>query len=123
MEVAANVMELDSVEIRRRNFISRDQIPYTNTRGCVFDSGDFTGTLEMAIKLADWNGFDKRRQESESRGKYRGIGIGYFIEASGANPDEEGRVKINADGSVALIMGTFSHGQGHATVFSANLCR
>ena len=71
----------------------------------------------MAIKLADWNGFDKRRQESESRGKYRGIGIGYFIEASGANPDEEGRVKINADGSVALIMGTFSHGQGHATVF------
>ncbi|MEQ8194398.1 MAG: xanthine dehydrogenase family protein molybdopterin-binding subunit [Rhodospirillales bacterium] len=117
IEAAADAMGIDPVEIRRRNFIPRDKIPYTNSRDCVFDSGDFAGTLEMALELADWNGFTKRRAESEARGLYRGIGIGYFIEASGANPIEEGRVRVNRDGTVSLIMGTFSHGQGHSAVF------
>ncbi len=105
-------------EIRRRNYVRPDQIPYTNCVGNVLDSGDFAGTQALALKLADWDGFARRRAESETRGKRRGIGLGYFIEASGGQPTEWARVAITKEGRARLTVGTFNHGQGHETAFA-----
>jgi carbon-monoxide dehydrogenase large subunit len=105
-------------EIRRRNYIRPDQIPYKNVAGNVIDSGRFTETQDMAMKLADWDGFAARRAESLKRGKLRGIGLGYFIEASGGQPFEWARVALTPEGRAKLTVGTFSHGQGHETAFA-----
>jgi carbon-monoxide dehydrogenase large subunit len=105
-------------EIRRRNYIRPDQIPYKNVAGNVIDSGHFAETQDMAMKLADWDGFAARRAESLKRGKLRGIGLGYFIEASGGQPFEWARVALTPEGRAKLTVGTFSHGQGHETAFA-----
>ena len=105
-------------EIRRRNYIRPEQIPYRNSAGNEIDSGRFAETQEMALKLADWAGFPARRAEAARRGRLRGIGLGYFIEASGGQPSEWARVRFEPDGTVALTVGTFSHGQGHETAYA-----
>ncbi len=118
LDLGAAKLGLAKDEIRRRNYIRPDQIPYTNCVGNVLDSGDFAGTQAMALKLADWVGFPARRAEAQARGKLRGIGIGYFIEASGGQPQEWARVTITPEGKARLVVGTFSHGQGHETAFA-----
>jgi len=105
-------------EIRRRNYIRPEQIPYRNVAGNEIDSGRFAETQEMALKRADWTGFPARRAEAARRGRLRGIGLGYFIEASGGQPSEWARVRFEPDGMVTLAVGTFSHGQGHETAYA-----
>ncbi|MFM7609418.1 MAG: xanthine dehydrogenase family protein molybdopterin-binding subunit, partial [Alphaproteobacteria bacterium] len=105
-------------EIRRRNYIRPDQIPYRNVAGNVIDSGRFAETQDMALALADWSGFAARRAEAAKQGKLRGIGLGYFIEASGGQPFEWARVALTPEGRAKLTVGTFSHGQGHETAFA-----
>ncbi|WP_353210887.1 xanthine dehydrogenase family protein molybdopterin-binding subunit [Rhodovarius sp.] len=105
-------------EIRARNYIRQEQIPYTNCVGVEIDSGHFEETQGKALELADWSGFDARAAASRAAGKLRGRGLGYFIEASGGQPQEWARVKMEQDGTVALTVGTFSHGQGHETAFA-----
>ena len=105
-------------EIRARNYIRPEQIPYVNCVGNSIDSGHFEETQGLALKLADWEGFAARAAESKSRGKLRGRGLGYFIEASGGQPQEWARVKMEPGGGVTLTVGTFSHGQGHETAFA-----
>ena len=105
-------------EIRARNYVKPEQIPYTNCAGNDIDSGHFLETQDMALKLFDWEGFAARRAESEARGRLRGRGIGYFIEASGGQPSEWARVRINEQGEALVHVGTFSHGQGHETAFA-----
>ena len=106
-------------EIRRRNYIRPEQIPYSNVAGNTIDSGRFAETQDKALKLADWAGFPARRAEARRRGgRLRGIGLGYFIEASGGQPSEWARVRLEPDGTAVLTIGTFSHGQGHETAFA-----
>ena len=105
-------------EIRRRNYIRPEQIPYTNVVGNAIDSGLFAETQAKAQALADWAGFPARRAASTAQGRRRGIGLGYFIEASGGQPSEWARVRFEADGTVAVTVGTFSHGQGHETAYA-----
>ncbi len=105
-------------EIRRRNYVAPEQIPYANCVGNVIDSGRFAETQQMALDLADWNGFATRRAAAQARGRLRGIGIGYFIEASGGQPFEWARVTLTGDGRAKLTVGTFSHGQGHETAYA-----
>jgi carbon-monoxide dehydrogenase large subunit len=116
-DAGAAALGLGRDEIRRRNYIRAEQIPYTNASGNPIDSGRFAETQDMALELADWEGFEIRRA-SAPRGIRRGIGIGYFIEASGGQPSEWARVRFEPDGAVALTVGTFSHGQGHETAYA-----
>lgn len=115
---AALALGLSRDEVRARNHIRPEQIPYTNAAGNPIDSGHFTETQDMAMALADWQGFPARRAEATRRGRLRGIGLGYFIEASGGQPNEWARVRMEADGSATVVVGTFSHGQGHETAFA-----
>ncbi|WP_376090881.1 xanthine dehydrogenase family protein molybdopterin-binding subunit [Roseomonas sp. CCTCC AB2023176] len=115
---AALATGLPRDEVRRRNYIRPDQMPFRNVVGNLIDSGRFAETQDKALALADWQGLPARRAESARRGKLRGIGLGYFVEASGGGPMEWARVAMMDDGTAELRVGTFSHGQGHETAFS-----
>lgn len=118
MDGAADACGLSRDEIRRRNLIPPHKMPYRTQMGLVIDSGDFAGTMEIGLKAADWQGFAERRMASAKQGRLRGLGLAYVVEASGGRPTEEMRLRVESDGSVSLFAGTFSHGQGHATVYA-----
>jgi carbon-monoxide dehydrogenase large subunit len=118
MDAAAEACGLARDEIRRRNMIPAEKLPYRTAMGLLLDSGDFTGTMEQAMAAAEWFGFPERRKESEARGRLRGIGLAYFIEGAGGRPTEEMRVRVEKDGTATVIAGTYSHGQGHETVYA-----
>lgn len=86
VDIAADEMGIDPVELRRRNFIPKDAFPYQTPVALQYDSGDYFTTLEMATKAADYAGFEARRAEAARRGKYRGIGVSSYIEACGIAP-------------------------------------
>jgi carbon-monoxide dehydrogenase large subunit len=116
VEKAAGEMGIDSRELRRRNYITK--FPYKTQMGLTIDVGDFAKCQDEACKAIDWDGFGTRRKESEKRGKLRGIGLTSFIEGAGGRPEETMRLRFEKDGTLSVICGTFSHGQGHATVYS-----
>ena len=118
MDAGAKATGLSRDEIRRRNYITQAQMPYKTHLGFTLDSGDFAGTLDMALKASDWSGFEARRKEAASRGKRRGIGLASFIEGAGSRPQEGMRLRMDDDGGVTVFAGTYSHGQGHLTVYS-----
>lgn len=118
LDLGAAKLGIPRDEIRRRNYIKPEQIPYTNAAGNHIDSGHFAETQDLALDLADWTGFPARKAEAAARGKLRGIGLGYFIEASGGQPFEWARVRLTPEGRAKVHVGTFSHGQGHETAFA-----
>jgi len=118
IDQAAREMGLDRVEIRRRNQIAVTEIPYKAGNGSVYDSGDFPGILDRALELADWDGFDSRRKESEARGLIRGLGLGCYLEATAGPMPESVGIRFEDDGSVSLLTGTLDYGQGHSGAFA-----
>jgi carbon-monoxide dehydrogenase large subunit len=114
---AAREMGIDLVEMRRRNFIRPSAMPYTAPSGYVYDSGEFEAVLDKALALSDWNGFQARRLESETRGLRRGIGLAMHCQRAG-NQSERMEIRVSPSGSVALHVGTVSTGQGHETMFA-----
>uniref|UniRef100_UPI003BABE334 xanthine dehydrogenase family protein molybdopterin-binding subunit n=1 Tax=Stappia sp. TaxID=1870903 RepID=UPI003BABE334 len=117
VDKAAAEMDLAPSEIRRRNFIRPDQLPYTTPAGRMYDTGEFAEHMDKALELADWAGFETRAAESRSRGKLRGIGMATYIEACAFAGSEEATVELGGDGSLTLLIGTQTNGQGHATAY------
>jgi carbon-monoxide dehydrogenase large subunit len=118
MDVAATRVGIDRVEIRKRNLIKPDELPYKNWFGVSFDSGDYPRLLEEGVRRADAAGFAERRKQSEARGKKRGFGIAYYVEITAAAGTEPARVQFTDNGGVELLVGTQSNGQGHETAFA-----
>ena len=118
IDAAARQLGLSPADIRERNFIPPDAMPYETCMGEVYDSGDFSGNLTDALASADWDGFGARRAESESRGKLRGIGIATYIESCGGGTNEMAEIRVDADGCVALLIGSQNNGQGHPTAYA-----
>ncbi len=118
IEAAAVELGVSAVELRRKNFIAQEDLPYTNHSGVTIFSGDFGGTMDLAIARSDFDQFAQRRATARANGRLRGIGIGYYVESSGGGPQEEAQVTLNKDGSADVVVGTFSHGQGHRTTYS-----
>ncbi|WP_184382200.1 xanthine dehydrogenase family protein molybdopterin-binding subunit [Roseococcus suduntuyensis] len=118
LDQGAAAFGISREEIRARNYVKPGQIPYVNCAGNEIDSGRFEETQQQALALMDWDGFAARQAESRARGKLRGRGLGFFIEASGGQPAEWARVRINEQGEALVHVGTFSHGQGHETAFA-----
>ena len=118
IETAAREMGVDSAEMRRRNHVTPDQMPYTSASGSVYDCGNFPAILDKALQEADWNGFARRAADSKARGLLRGRGIGQFLEVTAPVMKELGSIHFEADGTVTLLTGTHDHGQGHWTSFA-----
>jgi carbon-monoxide dehydrogenase large subunit len=118
IETAAAQMGIDSVDLRRRNHIQPQDLPYLAASGMTYDSGEFTRLLEHALELADWNGFETRRRDSARRGLLRGRGIGQYLEVTAPPTREMAGLHFEADGTVTIVTGTLDYGQGHATAFA-----
>ena len=131
VETASRELSMDPAEIRRRNFIQPDDFPYATPVALTYDTGDYEASLDKALKHIDYQGFAARRAASEANGKKRGIGFSSYIEACGLAPSqvalslgagiglfESAEVRVNVTGSVTVITGSHSHGQGHETTFA-----
>jgi carbon-monoxide dehydrogenase large subunit len=116
VDVAAREMGIDPVELRRRNLIRPDQLPYTNAMGTTYDSGEFEANMDATMKLADWAGHEKRREAALKNGRLSGIALCQYIETTAGNPTESAEVEV-ADDKVIVRVGTQPMGQGHDTSF------
>jgi carbon-monoxide dehydrogenase large subunit len=125
MDEAALKLGMDPVEIRRRNYIPPEAMPYKTTAnwtvgaavGWTYDSGDFARLTDRAVELADWGGFASRKKSSEQKGKLRGRSFIYYLEDSGVF-NERMELRFDPGGTVSVVAGTHSHGQGHATTYA-----
>ncbi len=118
IDAAAAEMEIDRVELRKRNHIRPKEIPRKTASGGLYDSGDFPGLLKQALEAADVKGFGKRKRESRKRGKLRGLGFGNFLEVTAPPSKEMGGIRFEPNGDVTIITGTLDYGQGHAAPFA-----
>jgi carbon-monoxide dehydrogenase large subunit len=131
MDVAAAELGIDKVEFRRKNFIPTEAFPYQTPVALQYDSGNYFATLDAALEGADWAGFEARRKAAAAKGKLRGIGISTYVEACGIAPSavvgslgaraglyEVGVIRVHPTGSVTVLTGAHSHGQGHETTFA-----
>lgn len=118
VDLAARELDLSPAEIRRRNLIAAEQMPYSGPTGMTYDSGDFAKNLDDCLKAADVDGFETRRKAAATRGKLRGIGMSVYIEATAGGVPETARIEVNADGSVMAYSGSLTQGQAHATTFA-----
>jgi carbon-monoxide dehydrogenase large subunit len=121
IDIAADELGIDRVDLRRRNLIPVDAMPFKTGLVFTYDSGEFEKNMDLALEAADWAGFPARRAESAKRGRLRGIGIANAIEIAGGpfkNPnDEAAEIRFDPSGDVTVVMGTHNHGQGHETAF------
>jgi aerobic carbon-monoxide dehydrogenase large subunit len=117
VELAAKELNIDSVELRRRNYIIPQQMPFKTGLTFTYDCGEFERNMDLAMELADFSGFDERRKESRKHGKLRGIGLSNTIERAAAPGTEGAEVRFDKSGGVTLFAGSNSQGQGHETVF------
>jgi len=129
VETAAREMKIDPAEFRRRNFIR--SFPHQTPVIMTYDAGDYDASLEKALDIADYKGFAQRKAASAKKGKLRGIGFANYIEACGIAPSaaigslgagvglwESAEVRVNPVGTVEVLTGSHSHGQGHETTFT-----
>jgi aerobic carbon-monoxide dehydrogenase large subunit len=117
VERAAQVTGIDRVDLRRRNLIQPEALPYHTPTHHNYDSGEFEKLMDQCLALADWKGFGARRKESQRRGKLRGRAVTPYIELGGVF-NERMEIRFDPGGMVTIIAGTHSHGQGHATAFA-----
>jgi len=118
VETAAREMGIDRVELRRRNHIQPEQMPYRSPSGMLYDCGEFPAVMEKALRAANWNGYAARQEVSRARGKVRGRGIGHYLEVTADAGNEMGGIRFEPDGTVTIITGTLDYGQGHASPFA-----
>ncbi len=128
IDKAARELGVDPIALRRQNYVT--EFPYATPVAVEYDTGDYHATMDKLEEIADLKGFDARRKESEAKGKLRGLGINSYIEACGIAPSnlvgqlgaraglyDAATVRVNATGSISVMVGAHSHGQGHETTF------
>jgi carbon-monoxide dehydrogenase large subunit len=118
VDAAAREIGIAPDELRRRNFIKPGAMPYQTATGKSYDSGDFAAHMQRAQDIADWPGFGARLAQSKKAGRLRGIGLATYIEACGNNGPETAIIELERDGSVTVLIGSQSTGQGHATAYA-----
>jgi len=118
IDEAASQFSFDPIDLRRRNLIAPDQMPYPNPVGVTYDSGEYEIAMNHAMALADWDGFSARRIEAKSRHKLAGRGLANYVESSIGAPNERTDISIGDNGRVRVVIGTQPSGQGHETSFA-----
>jgi aerobic carbon-monoxide dehydrogenase large subunit len=117
VDAAARELGVDKVELRRRNMVPPSAMPHATPVGKSYDSGDFRTVLDAAVVRMNYAGFAARQAEAAARGKRRGLGLAYYLEATGGDPTERAEIRFADDGFVDVYVGTQSTGQGHETAY------
>ena len=118
IDIAARKLGIDRVTLRRRNLVRPKSMPYQNAVGMRYDSGTYEDNMDVAMRLADWDGFKSRRREAKKRGKLLGLGLANYVESSIGAPKEQTRINVRPDRRVEVVIGTQPAGQGHETSFA-----
>jgi aerobic carbon-monoxide dehydrogenase large subunit len=118
IEQSAREMAIDPLELRRRNHIQPQAIPYKAPSDLTYDSGDFPSLLQDGLVAADWDGYAARKAASDMKGRLRGRGIGHYLEVTAPPGKEMGGIRFEANGDVTIVTGTLDYGQGHAAPFA-----
>ena len=119
LDKAAVTLNIDRVELRRKNLIPAAAMPYAAPNGQVYDSGEFEAVMDKAIALSEWNDFEARRINSKQQGKLRGIGMCCFLEVAGGILEEPADLRFSEDGIVSIHIGAQDIGQGHLSTYPA----
>ncbi len=122
VDLAAAELGIDPIELRRRNMIPPEAMPFKSGLTFTYDCGEFEKGLDMALDLADFAGFEQRRTEARGRNKLRGFGISNTIERAAAGGFEAAEIRFDRTGTVTLLSGSITQGQGHETVYKQLLC-
>ncbi len=117
IDAAAREIGIDRVELRRRNMVPSSAMPHSTPMGKTYDSGEFAHVLDAALQTMDFAGFPARRAASAAKGRKRGIGLAYYLEATGGDATERAEIRFADDGFVDVYVGTQSTGQGHETAY------
>jgi carbon-monoxide dehydrogenase large subunit len=122
VDLAADELGMDPADLRRKNYIAPEAMPFKTGLTFTYDSGEFEKTMDIALKLADFTGFEQRRGEARKRGRLRGIGISNTIERAAAQGFEGAEIRFDKSGSITLLAGSVTQGQGHETIFKQIVC-
>jgi aerobic carbon-monoxide dehydrogenase large subunit len=117
IDEAARKLKLDPVALRRRNYIAPGAMPHATGTGWTYDSGEFARLTDRAIEISDWSGYERRKAASAQHGRLRGRSLIYYLEDSGVF-NERMELRFDPSGTVTIVAGTLSHGQGHATTYA-----
>jgi carbon-monoxide dehydrogenase large subunit len=120
VDAAARETGIDRAELRRINFITPEEMPHSTLTGWTYDTGDYAAALDKARGIADWDGYDARKAETEAKGLKRGLGVVYYVDNTGIF-NERMEIRFDPSGTVTIVSGVLSHGQGHETSFSQML--
>ncbi len=118
IEMAADTLGFDKIELRRKNLIDPAAMPYGNAVGAVYDSGAYETNMDWAMKLAGWDRIEARRKDALARGKLYGVGLANYVESSIGSPRERAEITVKPEGGVDVVIGTQPSGQGHETSFA-----
>jgi carbon-monoxide dehydrogenase large subunit len=118
IDIAASKLNIDRISLRRRNLVKPKAMPYRNAVGMLYDSGRYEENMDLAMRIADWDGFNARKREAKKRGRLLGLGLANYVESSIGAPKEQARITIKPEGKVDVIIGTQPAGQGHETSFA-----
>jgi len=118
IDIAAAKLNIDRIKLRRRNLVRPKAMPYRNAVGMTYDSGRYEENMDLAMRIADWDGFNARRRAAKKRGLLLGLGLANYVESSIGAPKEQARITIKPEGDVDVIIGTQPSGQGHETSFA-----
>ena len=129
MDMLAHELKMDPAELRRKNFIPSDKFPYQTQMGAVYDSGNYEGALDAALKAANWTALKAERDKARRDGRLVGLGLSMYVEVCGIGPSsslptggwEHGQVTVERDGRITATTGASPHGQGNETTFAQML--
>jgi len=118
VDEAARRLDIDRVALRRMNLVDQEAMPYPNAVGARYDSGTYEANMDLAVEIADWDGFVARRRAAEASGKLLGLGLANYVESAIGAPRERSEITITSEGRVKVVIGTGPSGQGHETSFA-----
>jgi len=121
IDIAAADLGFDRIELRRMNLIGSKSMPYTNAVGMTYDSGAYETNMDLAMRIADWDGFELRRRDAADRGRLLGRGLSNYVESSIGAPKERVKITVSEEDRVDVVIGTQPSGQGHETSFARRL--
>ena len=118
IDLACIELGFDRVKLRRKNLVSAKKMPYRNAVGMAYDSGTYEANMDLAMRIADWDGFKARKKDAKKRGKLLGLGLANYVESSIGSPRERAEITVRPEGKVTVVIGTQPSGQGHETSFA-----